>query len=85
MLPTIIFNKKTAGAHKEPSKKYKRNLRTLKSYEEPLVGKRNFIEKKMLPHNIMTISMIGKLRVINLITLYVTSNDNFHYFEMTNL
>ena len=26
MLPTIIFGKNTAGAHKEPSKKYKSNL-----------------------------------------------------------
>ena len=36
MLPTIIFGKNTAGTHKEPSKKYKNNLRTLtsKSYEQ---------------------------------------------------
>ena len=26
-----VFGKNTAGAHKEPSKKYKSNLRTLKS------------------------------------------------------
>ena len=31
MLPTIIFGKNTAGAHKEQSKKYKSNLQTLKS------------------------------------------------------
>ena len=64
MLSTIIFgNKNTAGAHKEPSKKYKNNLRTLKSNAELNT---NIIIIKHLIFNSWTADFPDLIKVLNM-------------------
>ena len=90
MLPSISYLiKNSAGAHKEPRKKYKNNLRTLKSksYQQCRTKHEFIINKELhfLPAELRDSADLIKVLNMSKTTLAFTSSTRFNYLSVCAL